>query len=75
MTTNTTPDHRIADAPHPAGATHVTTDSLEGLKARMVELVDELFRRGVGVEELCRWAGVSSLDELRSLVGNDAALR
>ena len=53
----------------------ITADSLEGLQARLVELVDELFRRGVGVEELWRRAGVSSLDELRSLVGNDAALR
>jgi hypothetical protein len=51
------------------------SDSLAGLQARVVELVGELFRRGVGAEELCRLVGASSLDELRSVVGNDEAWR
>jgi hypothetical protein len=41
------------------------SDSLAGLQARVVELVGELFRRGVGAEELCRLVGASSLDEPR----------
>ena len=51
------------------------SDSLAGLQARVVELIGELFRRGVGAEELCRLVGASSLDELRSVVGNDEAWR
>jgi predicted butyrate kinase (DUF1464 family) len=53
----------------------ITTESVERLQALMVELVDELLRRGVGVEEVCRRVGVSSLDELRNVVGDDAAQR
>ena len=33
----------------------------DGLRVCLVELVNELFRRGVGVEELCRQIGASSL--------------
>jgi hypothetical protein len=42
-----------------------TDDSLEDLQARIVELIDELLRRGCA----------SSVDELRSVVGDEAAWR
>jgi hypothetical protein len=35
----------------------------------------ELLRRGVGLDEPCHQTGVSGLDELRALVGDDAVDR
>ena len=41
------------------------------LQAATVELVDELLRRGIGLDEVCQHLGVSR-DELGHLVGKDA---
>jgi hypothetical protein len=41
----------------------------EQLQATAAELVDELFRRGMSVEELCHQTGVSNEDELSRLLG------
>ena len=41
----------------------------EQLQAKAVELVDELLRRGVGVDELCTRTGVSNQDQLWRLLG------
>lgn len=47
----------------------------ELLQANTVEIVDELLRRGLGVDEICHQTGISGLDELRALVGDDAVDR
>jgi hypothetical protein len=55
--------------------TDLSATPIERLQASAVEAVEELLRRGVSVEEVCRRPDVSSLDELRSVVGNDEAWR
>ena len=45
------------------------------LQATTVDIVDELLSRGLGVDEICRRIGVSGVDDLRDLVGQDAVDR
>jgi hypothetical protein len=40
----------------------------EAIQANSRELVDELFRRGFGVDEVCEQTGVSGQDELWRLL-------
>jgi hypothetical protein len=47
----------------------------EKLQAKIVGIGDELLRRGLGIDELLSVAGVSDLDHLRVLVGEDAVER
>jgi hypothetical protein len=41
----------------------------EQLQATARELVDELFKRGFSVDEVCNQTGVSGQDELSRLLG------
>ncbi|MDR3654919.1 hypothetical protein [Mycobacterium sp.] len=56
---------------------NTTPDNMptELLQASTVEAIDELLRRGVGLDEPCHQTCVSGLDELRALVGEDAVDR
>jgi hypothetical protein len=47
----------------------------ELLQASTVEAIDELLRRGVGLDEPCHQTGVSGFEERRALVGDDAVDR
>lgn len=42
------------------------------LQATYVEIIDELLRRGLSIDEICRRSGVSNADELWALVGRDS---
>ena len=56
---------------------NTTPDNMptELLQASTVEAISEPLRRGVGLDEPCHLTGVSGLDELRALVGDDAVDR
>ena len=47
----------------------MTTTPTELLQARAVDLLNELLRRGIGDDEICRRLDVSSLEELQSVLG------